>query len=164
MGVGRLATDVVAVPGGATAPYTVPPAEGMRDVLAELGADSPVEVFEVLADASDVSNADAAVAAAVAAAREADTVVLIAGSLEGAEADAQHALISDVLAANPRTLVVLKTTDPSHVPSIGGAHTVIECFAPGQEDGHAVADALFGNVTPPANSLPPTPRSRSATG
>jgi beta-glucosidase len=66
-------------------------------------------------------------------------------SLPGAQGD----LISAVLAANPRTVLVLVTAGPvaidwakAHVPAI------VTAFYDGQEQGTAIADALFGDFNP----------------
>ncbi|HZK32082.1 MAG TPA: glycoside hydrolase family 3 C-terminal domain-containing protein, partial [Corynebacterium sp.] len=131
--------------------YEVPPAEGMRRVLAEQGADNEVEVFTV---ADDMGNlAEAAVAAAVA-----DTVVIMAGlvTTEGGDQPDmnlpknQNQLIDRLAEVNARTVVVLKDGDPVLMPWRDKVHTLLEAFNQGQEDGRAVADVLFGNHNPSA--------------
>ncbi|GAA3337332.1 glycoside hydrolase family 3 protein [Amorphoplanes nipponensis] len=112
------------------------------------------------------------VAQAVAAARGADAAVVVVGSnpfINGREAhdrtttalsESQHRLVEAVLAANPRTTVVLQTSYPDsiaweqeHVPAI------LWTTHAGAETGHAVADVLFGAVNP-AGRVPQTwPRS-----
>ncbi|AKK10424.1 beta-glucosidase family protein [Corynebacterium uterequi] len=134
----------------------VVPAEGLRDVLAELGADNTVEVFTV---ADDMSN----LAEAAEAAASAGTVLIMAGlvTTEGADQKDmnlpkhQNELIDALAGVNPRTVVVLKDGDPVLMPWLDKAHTLLECFNQGQEDGHAVADVLFGNHNPAAK-LPMT--------
>ncbi|MEU7901663.1 glycoside hydrolase family 3 C-terminal domain-containing protein [Actinoplanes sp. NPDC049118] len=98
---------------------------------------------------------------AVAAVRGADAAVVVVGSnpfINGREAHdrttmalapGQQALVKAVLAANPRTTVVLQTSYPEtitweqrHVPAIPWTTHA------GAETGHAVADVLFGDRNP----------------
>ncbi|MEU1642371.1 glycoside hydrolase family 3 protein [Micromonospora zamorensis] len=98
---------------------------------------------------------------AVAAAKAADTAVLVVGSnpfINGREAHdrtstalsaGQSALVKAVAAANPRTVLVLQTSYPvtlnweqEHVPAI------VWTTHAGAETGHAVADVLFGDRNP----------------
>lgn len=131
--------------------YEVTPAEGMRNVLGELGADNEVEVFTVADDMGNLAEAAEAV-------KGADTVVIMAGlvTTEGADQEDmnlpknQNQLIAALMGLNERTVVVLKDGDPVLMPWLGGVHTLLECFNQGQEDGHAVADVLFGNHNPSA--------------
>lgn len=114
------------------------------------------------------------VAEAVAAAKKADTAVLVVGSMpfiNGREdhdrtsldlAEGQEELVRAVLAANPRTVVVLQTSYPDtitwlqrHVPAI------LWTTHAGQETGHAVADVLFGDVNPAGRLTQTWPRSEA---
>jgi beta-glucosidase len=98
---------------------------------------------------------------AVAAAKAADAAVVVVGSnpfINGREAsdrtstalgEGQQALVKAVLAANPRTTVVLQTSYPDtitweqeHVPAI------LWTTHAGAETGHAIADVLFGDYNP----------------
>ncbi|WCN82644.1 glycoside hydrolase family 3 protein [Micromonospora sp. LH3U1] len=98
---------------------------------------------------------------AVAAAKAADTAVLVVGSnpfINGREAHdrtstalsaGQEALVKAVVKANPRTVLVLQTSYPvtmtweqEHVPAI------VWTTHAGAETGHAVADVLFGDRNP----------------
>ncbi|MBQ1036375.1 glycoside hydrolase family 3 protein [Micromonospora sp. C81] len=98
---------------------------------------------------------------AVAAAKAADTAVLVVGSnpfINGREAHdrtstalsaGQEALVKAVTKANPRTVLVLQTSYPvtlnweqEHVPAI------VWTTHAGAETGHAVADVLFGDRNP----------------
>ncbi len=67
----------------------------------------------------------------------------------------QNALIAQVAAANPNTIVVLNTGGPVLMPWLGAVRGVMEAWYPGQEDGNALAALLFGDVDPSAH-LPET--------
>jgi beta-glucosidase len=67
----------------------------------------------------------------------------------------QDALVSAVAAANPRTIVVLKTGGPVLMPWLSTVPAVLEAWYPGEEDGNVVADLLFGDVNP-SGKLPMT--------
>jgi beta-glucosidase len=103
---------------------------------------------------------------AVDTARTADAAVLVVGSNPDWETEghdraslalpsAQDALIQAVLAANPRTAVVLNTGAPVEAPWLERAGAVIQAWLPGQEFGHALADVVTGAVNP-AGRLPTT--------
>lgn len=95
------------------------------------------------------------IAAAVAAARRAQVAILMIGDDEGEDhdhslslPDEQNALVSAIAAANPRTIVVLKSGSAVLMPWLTAVPAVLEAWYPGEEDGNAVADVLFGNVDP----------------
>ena len=67
----------------------------------------------------------------------------------------QNALIEQVAAANPRTIVVLNTGSPITMPWLSSVAAVVQAWYPGQECGHAIADVLFGD-TNPSGKLPQT--------
>jgi beta-glucosidase len=67
----------------------------------------------------------------------------------------QDALIAQVAAANPHTVVVLNTGGPVVMPWLGAIKGLLEAWYPGQEDGNAIAALLFGDVNPSAK-LPET--------
>jgi len=144
--------------------YTVTPVDGMRDVLADLGSTATVEKFTVTRDLSNLEQA-------VAAAKEADTLVIMAGvvATEGADRpsiamfDGQDEMISALLGLVEKTVVVLKDASPVLMPWLDRAPAVLEAWNQGAEDGHVVADLLFGVVNP-SGKLPTTyPRSEDDT-
>ena len=144
--------------------YTVPPLEGMQDVLRDLGSSSTVTKVTVT---DDLSNLDEAKNAA----KEADVVVLMAGlvATEGADQpDAnmlndQNRMLEELLGINPTTVVVMKDSNPVLMPWIDKAPAVLEAWNQGTEDGHVVADLLFGVVNP-SGKVPTTyPRSEDDT-
>ncbi len=60
----------------------------------------------------------------------------------------QVELIQRVAAANPKTIVVLNTGSPINMPWLDQVSAVLQSWYPGQECGNAIADLLFGDVTP----------------
>jgi beta-glucosidase len=140
--------------------YTVPPVEGMQDALRELGSSATVTKVTVARDLSNLAEAEQAAGAA-------DVVILMAGlvATEGADQadpnmlDDQNRMLDDLLAINPATVVVLKDSNPVLMPWIDKAGAVLEVWNQGSEDGHVVADLLFGVVNP-SGKVPTTyPRS-----
>jgi beta-glucosidase len=144
--------------------YTVPPLEGMQDVLRDLGSSATVTKVTV---ADDLSNLDEGKNAA----READVVVLMAGlvATEGADQpDAkllndQNRMLDELLGINPTTVVVMKDSNPVLMPWIDKAPAVLEAWNQGTEDGHVVADLLFGVVNPSGKVPTSYPRSEDDT-
>ena len=108
-------------------------------------------------------NAGTNLVAAAAAAKSADVVLVVVGNKDGEGHDRpnlslpnkQDALISAVAAANPRTIVILKTGGPVLMPWLDKVPSVLEVWYPGEEDGNVVAGLLFGDVNP-SGKLPMT--------
>jgi beta-glucosidase len=67
----------------------------------------------------------------------------------------QNALVEQVAAVNSRTIVVLNTGSPITMPWLDQVAAVVQAWYPGQECGNAIADVLFGDVTP-SGKLPQT--------
>ncbi len=99
------------------------------------------------------------IAAAVQAASEADLAVVFAGlnaewDNEGLDRNClelpqrQNELIARVVAANPRTVVVLQTGSPVTLPWLDAVPAVLQAWYPGQECGNAIADVLLGAAEP----------------
>jgi beta-glucosidase len=121
------------------------------------------------ADAADPADAavftvelvSSGIAAATAAAQEADVAIVVLGNhplINGRETEdradlalpaAQEALVRAVYAANPRTVLALTSSYPF---AIGWAHehlpAVLWSAHGGQEFGHALTDVLFGDADP----------------
>ncbi|HEY3715459.1 MAG TPA: glycoside hydrolase family 3 C-terminal domain-containing protein [Jatrophihabitantaceae bacterium] len=99
---------------------------------------------------------DPAIVAAVAAAKSANAAVVVVGEVSSEGSDrtslalpgTQDALVDAVVEANPNTVVVLNTGGPVLMPWINDARAVLEMWYPGEEDGNALADLLFGNREP----------------
>jgi beta-glucosidase len=70
----------------------------------------------------------------------------------------QVALIERVAAANPNTIVVLQTGSPIAMPWLDQVAGVLQAWYPGQECGNAIADVLFGAVTPSGKLTQTFPR------
>jgi len=143
--------------------------DGKRFVV--VGPDGRLAVTATTAEAASRFSREvlvSGVAAAVEAARGADAVVAVVGSMpfingrENADrksldlAAGQAAVVRAVLAANPRTVMVLENSYPTaivwekeHVPAI------LWTTHAGQETGRALADVLFGD-RPPAGRLTQT--------
>lgn len=88
-----------------------------------------------------------------------DVALVFAGMPEGFESEGgdrphmrlpgpQDDLIRAVLAANPRTVVVLNAGSPVEMPWADQVPAILEAYYPGQEGGHAVARILLGEVNP----------------
>ena len=112
-----------------------------------------------------------AVRRAAALARRSDVAVVVVRDYESEQADRpnltlpneQDALIRAVAAANPRTVVVLNTGAPVKMPWLEDVPAVMQAWYGGQEQGNAIAAALFGDVNP-GGKLPLTfPRSEEQT-
>ena len=121
--------------------YTVDPLDGIRN---RAGSGTPV-TFD---DGADLDRA-------AKAARNAEIAIVMAGMIDTEGRDhplvlpeTQDRLIAAVAAANPRTIVVLKTGSAVLMPWINQVPVVLEAWYPGEEDGNVVADVLFGAVNP----------------
>jgi beta-glucosidase len=135
--------------------YTVAPIDGLKKHLA--------------ADVKIAYDEGKNPAAAAATAKSADVVLLMVGNKdrEGRDRsdlslpDKQDELVSAVAAANPHTIVILKTGGAVLMPWLVQVAAVLEVWYPGQEDGNVVADLIFGDVSP-SGKLPLTfPRAES---
>lgn len=105
-------------------------------------------------------------AEAVALALQADVAIVVAGLTAEWESEGfdrvdmslpgdQDTLISLVAAANPKTIVVLNTGSAVAMPWIDRVAAVVAQWYNSQECGNALADVLFGDVTP-SGKLPTT--------
>jgi beta-glucosidase len=144
--------------------YTVPPLDGLRDVVQGLGGSATVTKVTVADDLGNLEEARAAAAAA-------DAVVIMAGlvATEGEDQpdmnllDDQNRLIAEVGPVNPATVVVLKSGNPVLMPWLDAVPAVLEAWNQGAEDGHAVADLLLGVVNPSGKLPTSYPRSAEDT-
>ena len=99
-------------------------------------------------------------------AKEADAVILIAGTNSDWETEGndrssldlpsnQDELIEKVCNLNKNTVVVLNTGSPCEMPWVEEANSILQCWFPGQEFGNSLSDILFGEVNP-CGKLPTT--------
>jgi beta-glucosidase len=128
--------------------YTVAPVDGIQQ---RLGTKTKVS----FSDGKDVTEA-------VALAKSSDAAIVMVGDDETEGKDHsliltgnQDALVEAVTAANPRTVVVLKTGSAVFMPWVDKVPAILEAWFPGEEDGNAVAAVLFGDVNP-SGKLPLT--------
>ncbi len=128
--------------------YTVAPVAGI-----EHRAGPGVKVIS--SDGSDPAQA-------ASLAKTADVAIVMVGDreTEGRDhpitlQDNQDALVEAVAAANPHTIVVLKSGSVELMPWLDKVPALLEAWYPGEEDGNAVAAVLFGDFDP-SGKLPLT--------
>jgi beta-glucosidase len=141
--IGPMAAEAVTGGGGSSHVdplYTVNPLEGVRDHARQAQV--------TFADGSDLAKA-------AAVARASDVAIVMVGQIDTEGRDHpivlpgdQNALVGAVAAANPRTIVVLKTGSAVLMPWVDKVPAILEAWYPGEEDGNAVTDVLFGEVNP----------------
>jgi beta-glucosidase len=105
-------------------------------------------------------------AAAVALAGDSDVAIVVVGTTEEFESEGfdratlalpgdQDALVRAVVAANPRTVVIVNAGGPVLLPWRDEVAAVLLSWFPGQEAGDGLADVLFG-AAEPGGRLPTT--------
>lgn len=131
-----------------TAAYTVIPLNGLRARVGD-------GVTITYADGSNLARA-------VTVAQSSDIAIVMVGDTEAEGADHslslngnQDQLVQAVAAANPKTVVVLKSGSAILMPWESAVPAILEAWYPGEEDGNAVAAVLFGQVNP-SGKLPLT--------
>ncbi|MFI7384912.1 beta-glucosidase [Streptomyces sp. NPDC049813] len=111
-------------------------------------------------------DADALIAEAVEAARDAEAAVVVVATTERVESEGfdradlrlpgrQDDLVRAVAAANPNTVVVVNSGSPVELPWREEVAAVLLGWFPGQEGGAALADVLLG-AEEPGGRLPTT--------
>jgi beta-glucosidase len=127
--------------------------------------------------------AEAMLDEAVELARVADVAIVVAGTTEEVESEGfdrdslalpgrQDELVRRVVAANPRTVVVVNAGAPVLMPWRGDVAAILLAWFPGQECGNALADVLLGAREPggrlpttwPGEEGPPLPSTRPRDG
>lgn len=128
--------------------YTVDPVPGISNRV------GPAVIVN-FADGSDIP-------AAVSLAQSSDVAIVMVGDNETEGSDHplslsgnQDELVQAVAAANPNTVVVLKSGSAVLMPWADSVPAILEAWYPGEEDGNAVADVLFGDFNP-SGKLPIT--------
>ncbi len=172
--VGPLANAVLPDWYGGTPPYTVTPREGIEAAVNPAFSTDEGVAVRWAGDMSD---------AAVEFARRSDVAVVCVGNhpegnagwetvtspAEGKEAvdrrelglaHGQEDFVRRVCAANPRTIVVLVANYPIALPwAAEHAPAIVHLTHASQEQGHAIADVLFGAVNPGGKLAQTWPRS-----
>jgi beta-glucosidase len=140
-------------------PPTVTPLEGIRAAV------SPGTEVVHARGCGILSTDDSAIPTAVEAAARADVAIvfvggrsgLVDGCTSGEFRDAadlgltglQQRLVEEVLATGTPTVVALVGGRAFALPEIAAkAPALLECWIPGEEGGHAIADILFGSASP----------------
>jgi len=143
--------------------------------VVELKAGEPrkirVEHYENIGNADLVLGwkllAESAMDKAVDAAKNADAAVVFVGLSDAVEVETrdrkelglpteQEDLIRAVAKANPKTVVVVTSGGPVTMANwVGQVPAVIQAFYYGEEGGNAIADVLFGKISP-SGKLPAT--------
>lgn len=140
---------------GLKALYEITPFEGLAR---KLGGEVSISFAQGYDPASSTQD-DRLIAQAVEAAKQADAVVLVAGQTHAQDSEGadratlalpgcQDRLIPAVLAANPRTVVVLIGGSPVALPWYEQAPAVLQAWYAGMHGGDALADILFGDLNP----------------
>ncbi len=129
----------------------------LRVEFCELGGDATMILGW---RAPDDRSVPPTIAAAAAAARSADVAIVAVGQASFTEGEGvdvadfrlpggQDELVQAVAAANPNTVVIVYGGVPQLLEHwIGGVRAVFAAFYPGQEGGGAMADLLFGRMSP----------------
>lgn len=141
---------------GVKTPYEITPLDGIKQFV---GGQATVTYSAGYAKKGGDSNL---VASAVAAAKNADVAIIVAGLSHTRYQDdegwdrtnlclpyGQDELIRQVVQANPRTIVVLVSGPAIEISSwLAQVPAVLQAHYSGMEGGHALAEILFGKVNP----------------
>ena len=130
---------------------------GSACVNASAVPETPLAAIQAAAPGATVTyNNGSTDSTAVAAAQAAKVAIVFGGydETEGKDISSidlgstEDTLISDVAAANPRTIVVLNAGSAVTMPWLSSVAGVVDAWYPGQEDGPALANILFGSFDP----------------
>ena len=108
-------------------------------------------------------NDGSTISTAVSLAQSSDVAIVMVGTneMEGTDLTTlelpgtQDSLIEQVVAAQPKTIVVVHNGSPVLMPWVSSVPSILEAWYPGSEDGNAVAAVLFGDFNP-SGKLPIT--------
>ncbi len=163
-------SDVGVLSGGGSAQVDPPGGSVVPTPLGDRGGffggvvyypSSPLKAIRAKATSAKVTYLSGTdIAAAVELARKSE-VAIVFGTQPSSEGDDlaslslpdnQDALIAAVVAANPRTIVVLETGGSVTMPWGNKAGAILETWFPGIRGAEALAGILFGDVNPSAKS------------
>jgi beta-glucosidase len=133
-------------------------AAGAHDVRVHIHPDSSNAPVQVRLAWATPARRQADLDAAIAAARQAKTAVVFAWTRRAPAfrlPGDQNALIEQVAAVNPHTIVVLNSSQPVALPWRQQVQAILEMWWPGDEGGWATAKLLLGR-TSPSGRLPVT--------
>lgn len=133
----------------------------LDEIRAYAGAERTAYAQGYTVSLRDTADPDELRAAAVALAAQQDIAVVFLGLPEAAESegyDREHidlpadqlALLDEILAVNPNTVVVLSNGSVVALPFADRVPAILEAWLLGQAGGGATADVLFGAVNPSA--------------
>jgi len=136
--------------GHVIAPYIVTPLQGIQSRV------SGTQIKVVYAPTNPIDQA-------VAVAKAADVAIVVVGtwSSEGSDrpdlnlGNNQDQLVAAVSQAQPNTAVIVHTPGAVLMPWLSSVPAVLCSFMPGQEDGNAISEILFGDFNP-SGKLPVT--------
>lgn len=129
--------------GNVVMPYTVTPLQGINNVASGTKAQTTYSNSKNLqAAAQAAKNADVAIVFVATTSSEGGDRPNL--SLQGNSDD----LVNAVIQAQPNTIVVAHCPGAVTMPWAGKVPAILAAFLPGQEDGNAIADVLFGKVNP----------------
>ncbi|HLK67446.1 MAG TPA: glycoside hydrolase family 3 C-terminal domain-containing protein [Bryobacteraceae bacterium] len=160
-------------PGGNAVPPPPPPAgqagRGMFGGAPTWYPSSPMKAIQAKIPGAKVQfdgGSDPATAAALAKASDVAVVFVNQPASEGRDLnlalpDNQDRLVDAVVAANPRTIVVLETGGPVSMPWADKVPAILESWYPGIRGGEAIANLLFGDVNPSGKTVMTFARSES---
>jgi beta-glucosidase len=144
-------------------PYQVSPVEGLQACL-----DRSIEIHYAPGCSNSATDKDETddISHAVELARRSDAALIFIGFPPGHESEGydrpdieltgrQNELVEAVLAANPRSVVVINAGSPVAMPWVNQAPAILLAHYPGQEGGHAMAKILLGEINP-SGKLPVT--------
>jgi beta-glucosidase len=156
-------------PPGGNAVKTPPPAPDAAPAQGGRGGargatwfpSSPMKAIQAKVPGANVAfddGTDVARAAALAKASDVAIVFVNEPTSEGRDVDltlpgGQDKIVDAVVAANPKTIVVLETGGPVNMPWADKVTGVLSAWYPGIRGGEAIANILFGDVNPSGKTV-----------
>ncbi len=131
---------------------------GIHTIMLEISPDTSNAPVQVRLNWYTPESRAADHAAAIEAARHAKTAVVFVWARRAPAfvlPGAQDALVEEIAAVNPNTIVVLNTSQPVAMPWVDRVKSILQMWWPGDEGGWATAKVLLGQ-TSPAGRLPMT--------